>query len=179
MNQLTKNITPETLAVADCYLAVGDVSTVSERLSMPRQEVVKVLNTPPIRRYVDKIFSETGYQNRQKLASTLDTLIDKKLQEMEETEMGSKKDVADLLEMAHKMKMTEMKVQLDLLKYETDTELKLRKLDQEVEITDKKIEATDNRLQDKIRFEAERQNAFASNYEALLNKLLRPSNVDD
>lgn len=179
MNQLSKNITPESLAVADCYLATGDMSTVSERLGMARQKVVKILNTPPIRRYVDNIFSETGYQNRTKLAGALDSLIDNKLLEMEETEMCSKKDIADLLEMAHKMKMSEHKAQLDMLKYETDTELKLRKLDQDVSLTSRKIEATDNRLERKIQFEADKQNAFASNYEALLQKLLRPSSVND
>ena len=43
----------------------------------------------------------------------MDTIINKKLEEAEETEMYSNKDLADLLQMAHKMRMDEIKAQTD------------------------------------------------------------------
>lgn len=167
-------ITPETLAVADSYIVLGDISKVSQTLSMPRQDIIKILNQAPIKRYVDTIFNESGYQNRSRLMTTLDDIIDKKLTELDEAELSSKKDIADLLELSHKMRVSEMKMQLDYLKYETETELKLRKLDQDITLSDKKILATDKRMDKKLQFEADKQNAFSTNYEALLERLLRP-----
>jgi hypothetical protein len=59
------------------------------------------------------VYLDAGYRNRFKLASVLDDLIDRKLEEAEETEMYSNKDLADLLQMAHKMRMDEMKAQTE------------------------------------------------------------------
>ena len=59
---------------------------------------------------------DTGYRNRFKLSETLDLLIEKKLEEADETEIYSNKDMADLLALAHKMRMDEMKAQVDLEK---------------------------------------------------------------
>lgn len=39
------------------------------------------------------------------IAAKLDELIDKKWEELEEAEIGSNKDIADLLSLAHKMRM--------------------------------------------------------------------------
>ena len=62
------------------------------------------------------MYLDSGYRNRSKLASVLDDLIDRKLEEAEETEMYSSKDLADLLQMAHKMRMDEIKAQAELEK---------------------------------------------------------------
>ena len=47
---------------------------------------------------------------------TLDLLIEKKLEEADETEIYTNKDMADLLALAHKMRIEEMKAQTELEK---------------------------------------------------------------
>ena len=50
------------------------------------------------------------------MAETLDKLIDQKLEEAEETELYTSKDLADLLMMQHKIRMDEMKAQTEFEK---------------------------------------------------------------
>ena len=59
---------------------------------------------------------DLGYRNRFKLGETLDLLIEKKMEEAEESEMYSNKDIADLLLLAHKIRMDEIKAQTELEK---------------------------------------------------------------
>ena len=66
--------------------------------------------------YVDQVYLDTGYRNRFKLAETLDLLIDKKMDEAEESEVYTSKDLADLVGMAHKIRMDELKAQTELEK---------------------------------------------------------------
>jgi phage baseplate assembly protein W len=56
---------------------------------------------------------DSGYRNRFKLAETLDKLIDQKLEEAEESEIYTNKDLADLLMMQHKIRMDEVKAQTE------------------------------------------------------------------
>ena len=74
-----------------------------------------------VRAYVDQVYLDTGYRNRFKLAETLDTLIDAKLAEAEESEVYSNKDLADLIQMAHKVRMDEIKAQTELEKAKAQT----------------------------------------------------------
>ena len=46
----------------------------------------------------------------------MDAVIQKKFQELEESEMGSTKDIAELLALSHKMTMDEMARQIELEK---------------------------------------------------------------
>ena len=48
-------------------------------------------------------------------------LIEKKLEESEETQIYTNKDMADLLQMAHKMRIEEMKAQTELKKAEAQS----------------------------------------------------------
>ena len=48
-------------------------------------------------------------------------MIDKKLEEADETEIYTNKDMADLLALAHKMRMEEMKAQTELEKAKAST----------------------------------------------------------
>ena len=57
--------------------------------------------------------------NRFKLANTLDDIIEKKLEESEESQIYTNKDMADLLMMAHKMRMDEIKAMAELEKAKT------------------------------------------------------------
>ena len=66
-----------------------------------------------MKNYIDTVFLDTGYRNRFKIASTLDNIIEQKLEEAEESQIYTSKDLADLLQMAHKMRMDEIKTQTE------------------------------------------------------------------
>jgi len=114
--EVSTRISPEAIEIANTYLQVGDVSTVSAGLGIPKDQVVDYLNKREVKKYIDSVYLDAGYRNKFKLAEVLDTLIDKKLEEVEETEMYTTKDLADLVQMAHKMRMDEIKAQTELEK---------------------------------------------------------------
>ena len=62
------------------------------------------------------MYLATGYRNRFKLANALDDIIERKLEEAEESQIYTNKDLADLLQMAHKMRMDEIKAMAELEK---------------------------------------------------------------
>jgi hypothetical protein len=57
-----------------------------------------------------------GYRNKNNIAGLLDEMIESKLEEAKESGVYSNKDLADLLQMAHKMRMDEIKAQAELEK---------------------------------------------------------------
>ena len=111
--EITTRMSPEGLEIANSYLANGNVSSVCQDLDVPRDQVVAVLNKREIQKYIDTVYMDSGYRNRFKLAETLDKLIDQKLEEAEESEIYTNKDLADLLMMQHKIRMDEMKAQTE------------------------------------------------------------------
>ena len=114
--EITTRMSPEGLEIANSYLANGNVSSVCQELDIPRDEVVAILNKREIQKYIDTVYMDSGYRNRFKLAETLDKLIDQKLEEAEESEIYTNKDLADLLMMQHKIRMDEMKAQTEFEK---------------------------------------------------------------
>jgi 16S rRNA G966 N2-methylase RsmD len=115
---LVTKIAPEALAVAEKYLASMNIQETALALQISEEEVTSYLSKREVKRYVDTVFLDVGYRNRFKLAATLDGIIDQKLEELDESEMGSNKDIADLLALAHKMRMDEIKAQTELVKAE-------------------------------------------------------------
>ncbi|MFP9052207.1 hypothetical protein ACLI10_17065, partial [Enterococcus faecalis] len=69
-----------------------------------------------VKNYLNDIFMESGFRNRDRLFGVLDEVIKRKLEELEETGMGSDQDIMDILWKAHKMKMEEMKMMVELEK---------------------------------------------------------------
>ena len=115
-NEISTRISPEGLEIANAYLELGNVPAVSARLNVAEQDVSEFLAKREVKSYIDTVYLDTGYRNRFKLGSVLDDLIERKLEEAEETEMYSNKDLADLLQMAHKMRMDELKAQAEMEK---------------------------------------------------------------
>jgi len=113
--ELTK-ISPEGLEVANCYLQFGNIRAVCEYMGVNENTVVETLNTREVKKYIDTVYLDSGYRNRSNIASVLDEMIASKLQEAQESGVYSNKDLADLLQMAHKMRMDEIKAQADLEK---------------------------------------------------------------
>lgn len=115
-NEISTRISPEGLEVANAYLELGNIQSVCVRLKLDEGECSEILAKREVKGYIDQVYLDTGYRNRFKLATALDDLIDRKMEEAEESEIYSNKDLADLLQMAHKMRMDEIKAQAELEK---------------------------------------------------------------
>ena len=114
--EITTRMSPEGLEIANSYLSKGNVDDVSLALKVPKDIIVSTLQKREIKQYIDTVYMDLGYRNRFKLGETLDTLIEKKMEEAEESDMYSSKDIADLLHLAHKIRMDEIKAQTELVK---------------------------------------------------------------
>lgn len=101
----TIKISPEALEVANCYLQLQDAKQVAHELDLDPETVTGYLQRREVKSYIDSVFFDTGYNNRFLMRRAMDALIKQKFQELEESQMGSTKDIADLLQMSHKMSM--------------------------------------------------------------------------
>lgn len=110
------DISPEALEVANCYLQNQDIDKVCEELDTSRELVTQVLAKKEVKAYIDHVFFNLGFNNRFKMRSAMDAILKKKFQELHESDMGSTKDIADLLALSHKMTMDEMSRQIELEK---------------------------------------------------------------
>ena len=99
-------ISPEGAEIANTYLANAcSITRTSEQLGMPTHEISAALHDPMVKNYVTGVLRETGYQHMEKIVQRFEKIIDMKWEELEEAEIGSNKDIADLLNMVHKMRM--------------------------------------------------------------------------
>ena len=105
---LPAKISPEGLEIAETYLLYGDLKEAANALEMEPSEVSDYLNQREVKAYIDHQYLESGYRNRNRIADVLDRVIDLKLEEMEDSEMGSKKDILEVLQFAHKLRMEEL-----------------------------------------------------------------------
>ena len=111
-------ISPEGLEVANSYLTFGNIRAVVEQLGVAENKVVELLNKREVKKYIDTVYLDMGYRNKNNIASLLDEMIGSKLEEAKESGVYSNKDLADLLQTAHKMRMDEIKAQAELQKAE-------------------------------------------------------------
>jgi len=119
--EIATKMSPEGLEIANSYLEHGSIPAVASKLRVSQSEVTEILNKREIKQYIDTVFLDTGYRNRFKLSETLDMLIEKKLEEAEETQIYTSKDMADLVQMAHKMRIEEIKAQTEMEKAKAQT----------------------------------------------------------
>lgn len=102
-------ISPEGLEVANQYLQFGNIEDVSETLKVPQDQVVELLAKREVKQYLDTVYLDMGYRNRDKLGALMDTIIESKLEEAEESKIYTSKDLIEILQIAHKMRMDEIK----------------------------------------------------------------------
>jgi len=119
----TLNISPEALEVANCYLQCQDPREVANQLDLSPEAVTNILARREVRGYIDAVFMDTGYNNRFLLRRAMDALIKQKFSELEEGGVGSNKDIADLLQLSHKMSMDllDRQIQLEKLRQGSST----------------------------------------------------------
>ncbi len=110
-------IDPEGMMVVEAYFNNGfDIDKAAVALGMPKEGVVKIYNKPEVKQYVSTLFNESGFRNKHKLFALLDKIINMKLEQMDETGLGSDQDIMDILKTVHRMKMDEMKMEAELEK---------------------------------------------------------------
>jgi hypothetical protein len=120
-------ISPEALEVANCYLQTGSTREVADALQISTEQVVELLDRSEVKRYIDHVWMETGFNNRSTMRSAMDQVIKQKFQELEESGTGSTKDIADLLALSHKMSMEYLDRQIELQKLQAkQTELQVK-----------------------------------------------------
>ena len=89
------DISPEALEVANCYLQNQDIDEVATTMDIPREMVTALLYKKEVRAYIDNVFFNLGFNNRFRMREAMDAIIKKKFQELEESETGSSKDIAE------------------------------------------------------------------------------------
>lgn len=112
-SEMLIKIEPENLEVANLYLQEGSIQKVAHTTGVSEDTIAGILCKREVKSYIDSVYLDLGYRNRFKLAETLDKIIEAKMEECEESGIYSSKDLADLLLMAHKMRMDEIKAMTD------------------------------------------------------------------
>jgi Asp-tRNA(Asn)/Glu-tRNA(Gln) amidotransferase C subunit len=99
-------ISPEGAEIANTYLENAcSIKATSKLLGIPTHTVSAALHDPMVQNYVNGVLRENGHRHMENIVSKLDAVIEMKWEELEEAEIGSNKDIAELLSMAHKMRM--------------------------------------------------------------------------
>lgn len=129
-------ISPENLEIANCFLETQDSQAVADALDVPLDFVVRILARSEIKAYVNQVFYEVGFNNRFRMRDLMDTLIKKKLSDMEESETGSNKDITDLIALSHKMSMEQMDKEIQLEKLKQGTASAAIKTQTNIQIND-------------------------------------------
>ena len=112
----TVRISPEALEVANAYLQLNDARAVAQELDLDPEVVTSLLAKREVKSYIDSVFFDSGYNNRFLMRRAMDALIKQKFLELEESQTGSTKDIAELLQMSHKMSMDLMDREIQLAK---------------------------------------------------------------
>lgn len=117
-------ISPEALEVANCYLQCQNSKEVAAELGITPALTSEILNRREVKAYINQVFFDLGFNNRFKMRRAMDAILAKKFSEMEEADVGSTKDIADLMALSHKMTMEQMDREIQLEKLKTDSGVK-------------------------------------------------------
>jgi len=117
-------ISPEALQVANAYLQNPDLTKVAEDLDIPKELVSDILDRKEVRAYINNVFFSLGFNNRFQMRDLMDTIIKKKLAEMDESDTGSTKDITEILALSHKMTIELLDKEIALEKIRTANSLK-------------------------------------------------------
>lgn len=107
-----KALTPEVLDVTQIYIETGfSLQETSNHTGLSLKEITDIIAHPQSKQYINEVYLDTGYRNRAKLGALLDKLIESKIEEAEDSEQWTDMDLADLIKLAHKMRMDEAKLE--------------------------------------------------------------------
>jgi len=109
-------ISPEALEIANCYLVKQSAQEVADELQISTELVTNILARREVKAYIDQVFFDTGFNNRFRMRDAMDAIIQKKFQELDEANVGSSKDILEILALSHKMTMETLDRQIQLEK---------------------------------------------------------------
>ena len=109
-------ISPEALEIANCYLVTQTAQKTADELGLSIEQVTQTLARREVKSYIDQVFFDTGFNNRFRMRQAMDAIIQKKFQELDEADVGSSKDILEILALSHKMTMETMDKQIELEK---------------------------------------------------------------
>lgn len=142
-------ISPEGLKAVEAYLENGqNLELTADALGLEKADLHALLNKRESKAYLDRLYMEAGFRNRGRMGELMDEIINAKLEEMADTGMGSGKDILEILQVAHKMRMDEMAMQIKLMEAENKAAIPNIQINQQI-------------------------NNGGSNYNSLLEKLLK------
>ena len=116
-------LSPEALEVTDIYLRTLDATKTAKELGIAESQVMQFLEKKEVKRFLDTVFLERGYANRFKLQSLLDTIITSKLEEAEETQIYSSKDLVDILKLQHDIIKEQVKLREQGISRQTNVQV--------------------------------------------------------
>lgn len=143
-------IAPEYLEVANSYLQTQDATKTADDLGVELDFVTSILQKREVRAYINTVFFDVGFNNRGRMRSAMDAILRKKFQEMEEADLGSSKDIAELMALSHKMTMDQLALEIKL------EELRQKKADSDL----------------KTQINVQVNDAGGGNYHTLIEKLI-------
>lgn len=108
---VTYSINPEFLEVVQTYLTTLSVDDTAEALAISKEDVIDCLKNKEVKTFINTVFLEQGYMNRFKLAGLLNTIIESKLEEAEESGIYTNKDLLEILTLVHKIQMDYAKME--------------------------------------------------------------------
>ena len=116
MNNLpAERIQPEAMEVVEAYLRNDrDVNRTAEDLNTTPTVISDLINKREVRSYLDHLFMESGYRNREKFFDILDNVLEAKMEELDEAQMSSSMDIMDILKIYHGMKIKELELSIKL-----------------------------------------------------------------
>lgn len=112
----TLSISPEALEIANCYLQCQDARQVADELGLGIEMVSGVLARREVKSYINQVYFDLGFNNRFKMRRAMDAVLQRKFRELEEADVGSSKDIAELLALSHKMTMEQLDREIQLEK---------------------------------------------------------------
>jgi hypothetical protein len=113
------DISPEFLEIANCFLQNQDIIQVADLLEIPVSLVTQTLAHKQVKAYVDNVFMNLGFNNQFKMRAAMDAVLKTKFREMEEADVGSSKDVIEIMALSHKMSMDYLAAQMALEKIQS------------------------------------------------------------
>ena len=110
-NPLTEyKVSPEIFEVTTEYCKTLSVDKTAKALNLSVMQITEILDQKEVKRYVDAIFLEQGFMQRNALNDVMTSIIELKLEEMKESGLGSNKDILEILKVAHTMQMDHRKI---------------------------------------------------------------------
>ena len=110
-----QSLQPEAIVVVEQYLRFNrDIDLVAAELNTTPTVIGDILNKREVRGYLDHLFMESGYRNREKFFDVLDNLLDDKIAELDKAQMGSSMDIMDIMKIYHGMKIKELELSIKL-----------------------------------------------------------------